>query len=127
MSKEFDRLRGQTSLKSKLKVSNEMTFIDLLGELGYRSGFQTDEEVELFGKIAKIAKIHTERQLKTIAEWHKKEVEKLFPSEEDIHKYIQGAFGYSQEEYVAEQEEAFRSGCDWYNNEIQANLIKNKK
>ena len=56
-------------LDSKLRVANEMAFINLIVELGYREdkGW-TDEEDELLSKLMKLADDHTESQLKIIRE-----------------------------------------------------------
>ena len=56
-------------LKTRLKVLNEMAFIDLISELGYREDkMWTDEEDELLSKLCKLAMKHTENILEEIEE-----------------------------------------------------------
>jgi hypothetical protein len=57
-------------LKTKLKVANEMAFINLIVELGYREGKTwTEDENELLDKLYKLAQEHTDSILKDIEEW----------------------------------------------------------
>lgn len=65
----LDRIMKRTKLSIKLKVLNEMAFIDLLSELGYRENKGwTSEEDEILQKLMDAAKKHTERQIKEIKE-----------------------------------------------------------
>ena len=62
----------KTPLESRLKVSNQMAFIDLIVALGYRENkMWTDEEDELLQKLCDLAKKHTDAQLKQIIQWEK--------------------------------------------------------
>lgn len=66
MSKIIRKIR-EIPLKTRLKVMNEMCFIDLLTELGFREDkMWTDEEDELLSKLCKLAMKHTEDILKEI-------------------------------------------------------------
>jgi len=60
-------------LKTRIKVSNEMAFINLIVELGYREDkIWTNDENELFGKLCKLAQEHTNSILNDIETWKKK-------------------------------------------------------
>ena len=66
-SEIIERIRKRSPLETKLKVSNEMAFIDLIVELGYREDKAwTDEEDELLSKLMSLANKHTEDQMKII-------------------------------------------------------------
>jgi hypothetical protein len=72
MSKSFKKLLKEIPLKTRLKVSNEMAFINLIVELGYREDkMWTDDENELLAKLCGLAKEHTDSVLKEIEEWKK--------------------------------------------------------
>lgn len=59
-------------LKTRIKVSNEMAFINLIVELGYREDkMWTDDENELLDKLSVLAQEHTDSILKYIEEWNK--------------------------------------------------------
>jgi hypothetical protein len=61
----------ETPLKTRLQVSNEMMFINLLSVIGFRKDkMWTESENELLSKICKLAEEHTENQLKQIKRWH---------------------------------------------------------
>jgi len=69
-SEIIDRIRKRTTLKTRLKVLNQMGFIDLITELGYREEkMWTDEEDPLLQKLCDLADIHTDRCLKNVKEW----------------------------------------------------------
>lgn len=66
-SEIIERIRKRIPLETKLKVANEMAFIDLIVELGYREDKAwTDEEDELLSKLMSLANKHTEDQMKII-------------------------------------------------------------
>lgn len=68
-SETLERISKKTKLSIKLKVLNEMAFIDLLSVLGYREEKAwTPEEDEILLKLINHAKKHTDRQLKEIKE-----------------------------------------------------------
>lgn len=70
MSEIFEKLVKEIPLATRLKVANEMAFIDLIVELGYRKDkMWTDEENELLGKLCGLAQVHTDRILKDIEGW----------------------------------------------------------
>jgi hypothetical protein len=75
MKDEFsfiDKMLRETPLATRLRVSNEMTFISLLTELGYREEKAWgDDEQELLNKLCNIAKSHTDHQIQQILEWEK--------------------------------------------------------
>ncbi len=64
----FDLLKNN-SLETRLKISNEMAFVELLSELGFRKGEWTKEEDEMLGKLCQLADLHTKRQLEKIKQW----------------------------------------------------------
>ena len=69
MSKAIDKLVKEIPLKTRIKISNEMAFINLIVELGYREDkMWTDDENELLGKLCSLAQKHTDRILKDIEE-----------------------------------------------------------
>jgi hypothetical protein len=67
------KILRETPLETRLKVSNEMAFIMLIHELGFREEKMWNEDDEkdneLLGKIMKFAKEHTDNQMKTIERW----------------------------------------------------------
>jgi hypothetical protein len=69
------KILKETPLETRLKVSNEMAFIMLITELGFRENKMWNEndpkEMELLGKLCKFAEEHTKNQMKTIEEWKK--------------------------------------------------------
>ena len=70
MSEIFEKLVKEIPLATRLKVANEMAFIDLIVELGYREDkMWTDEENELLGKLCELAQKHTDSILKDIEVW----------------------------------------------------------
>ena len=72
MKTKLEELLKQASLESRLKVSNQMAFINLIVALGYREDkMWTDEEDELLQKLIELAKKHTDEQLKQIIQWEK--------------------------------------------------------
>lgn len=68
----FKKRMKKTSLEIRLKVSNQMAFISLLTELGFREDkpWGPDEDT-LLQKLCDSAKRHTVDQLETIAKWEK--------------------------------------------------------
>ena len=65
----LDRVLKRMKLTTKLKVLNEMAFIDLLTTLGYRENKGwTPEEDEILQKLMDAAKKHTEHQIEEIKE-----------------------------------------------------------
>jgi len=54
-------------LETRILVANEMAFINLITELGYREDkMWTEDENELLGKLCDLAKKHTDSILKEI-------------------------------------------------------------
>jgi len=67
METNIRKLLEDIPLKTRLKVLNEMAFIDLISELGYREDkMWSDEEDELLSKLCKCALKHTENILEEI-------------------------------------------------------------
>ncbi len=67
MKTDWKEIIESISLETKIKVGNEMAFINLITELGYRPNkMWTDEENELLSKLLKLAGEHTKRQLKEV-------------------------------------------------------------
>lgn len=59
-----------TPLDIRLNVLNQIAFIDLITELGYRkNGYWTPEEDEIFNKLCTLANKHTKDIIKEIEEW----------------------------------------------------------
>jgi hypothetical protein len=48
-----DFLNEPVSLETKLKVSNDMAFMSLVTDLGYRTGMWSPEEEETYKKLMK--------------------------------------------------------------------------
>ena len=72
MSKAFNKLVKEIPLKTRLKVTNEMAFINLIVELGYREDkMWTDDENEILSKLYLLAEEHTDSILKDLEEWDK--------------------------------------------------------
>ena len=72
MSKAFEKIVKEIPLKTRIKVANEMAFINLIVELGYREDkMWTDDENELLSRLCGLAKEHTDSILKDIEEWEK--------------------------------------------------------
>lgn len=68
----FFEILKNNSLETRLKVSNEIAFINLLTELGFReSKSWTPEEDEMLGKLCQFAHKHTQHQLEQIEQWKK--------------------------------------------------------
>lgn len=68
----FTKLLKEVPLDIRLDVINDMYFIDLITELGYREEKAwTEEENEVLHKICKAARKHTLRILQEIQEWEK--------------------------------------------------------
>lgn len=68
--RNFDNILKQIDLRTRLKVANEMSFISLLTELGYREEkYWTPDEDELLGKLMKSASEHTDWLLEEINKW----------------------------------------------------------
>ena len=68
-SKTVDRLLKETPLKVRIRVANQMAFINLLSELGYRDGYWTPDEDEKLQKLCELAEKLTDEHLKDIKEW----------------------------------------------------------
>ena len=74
-SKILEKIVKEIPLEIRLKVSNEMAFISLITDLGYRKDKMWDEndkvDNEIFCKLMKLAKEHTAHQLEEIEKWKK--------------------------------------------------------
>ncbi len=72
MENKFRRILRKTPLETRLYVSNEMAFITLLSELGFRENksWASDED-EVLQKLCDFAKKHTKHQLEQISSWEK--------------------------------------------------------
>lgn len=70
MDKLLKKIIKEIPLETRIRTTNEIAFINLIVELGYReSKVWTDEEDELFNKICKLADEHTNNILQDIEEW----------------------------------------------------------
>ena len=68
-NKVVDRILMKTGLETKLKVSNQMAFISLTSDMGYREEkMWTDEDEEILHKLCNLADHHTQNQLELIEE-----------------------------------------------------------
>lgn len=66
-SEIINRIRMKTELKTKLKVSNQMSFISLITDLGYREDkMWSDEDENILHKLCNLADNHTKNQLELI-------------------------------------------------------------
>jgi hypothetical protein len=66
-NKILDEQIKNIPLENKIRVSNQMAFIDLIVELGFREDKAwTDDEDEFLEKLMNLANEHTETQLKLI-------------------------------------------------------------
>lgn len=75
-NKTINKILKETSLETRLKVLNQMAFISLLSELGYRKNEKwKDSEDDLLQKLCSFANKHTKEQLKEIEQWEKDEAE----------------------------------------------------
>jgi hypothetical protein len=64
-----------TPLDIRLNVINQIAFINLIRELGYRkSGYWTPEEDEILDKLCNLANKHTQDILEEIEEFNKTNV-----------------------------------------------------
>jgi hypothetical protein len=69
-SKVLEKILKETPLEVRLNTSNEMAFIVILTELGFRDGNMWSEaDDELLKKLCEFAKKHTKYQLERIKEW----------------------------------------------------------
>lgn len=68
MSK-IDKILEETPLEVRLNVTNQMGFIRLLTELGFREDKPWGSEDELLSKLCKFAEAHTNIQLTQIKQW----------------------------------------------------------
>lgn len=63
----IEKMVNNVPLKNRIKVANEMAFINLITQLGYREDkMWTDEEDEILNKICELAENHTNRILEEI-------------------------------------------------------------
>ena len=70
-SKMISEVLKRIPLETRFKVLNEIAFIDLLSELGYRDGYWKDEEDEKLQKLCNLAEKIAKEQMKEIEEWEK--------------------------------------------------------
>ena len=73
-SNTLNNLLKRIPLKTKIKVLNEMAFITLLSELGFRENkMWTPDEDELLAKLMEYSEKHTEHLMKEIEEHNEKQ------------------------------------------------------
>ena len=66
----FDRILKSIPLETRFRVSIEMSFIDLLTELGYRENkLWTEEEEEQLRKLCNLAQKLSSELLTEVKEW----------------------------------------------------------
>jgi len=69
----INEIINNIDLETELKVLNEMAFIDLLSELGYREdAFWTPEEDDKLHKLCDLAQNHTKNILQIVEQYNKK-------------------------------------------------------
>ena len=72
MSKVLEKIRKETPLKTRLKVSTEMAFINLISELGYRENkMWTEDEDETLNKLCALAKDLANDHINEFEQWQK--------------------------------------------------------
>lgn len=72
MSKVLEKIRKETPLKTRLKVSTEMAFISLISELGYRENkMWTDDENDTLNKLCDLAMDLVNDHIKEFEQWQK--------------------------------------------------------
>ena len=70
MNEALDKMLKQIPLKTRLKVSTEMAFINLITELGYRENkMWTEDEDEILNKLCSLAVSLSEDHIKEMEEW----------------------------------------------------------
>jgi len=70
MSKIFEKIIKRTSLETRLNNVNQLNFIDLITDLGYRENKKwTEEEDELFQKLNDAVHKATEEQIEIVKQW----------------------------------------------------------
>lgn len=70
--RKFTNILKKSNLETRLEVSNQMAFMELISILGYRkSKSWTPEENAIFDKLMQYSKTHTEHQLQLIKKWVK--------------------------------------------------------
>jgi len=75
----ISRLLKKIPLSTEIRVGNQMAFINLIHELGYRENkYWTEEDNDLFQKIIDLADKHTKDQLKDIKKYMKKNNNEFF-------------------------------------------------
>jgi hypothetical protein len=66
----MSELLKKQPLEHRLYISNDMFFVQLITELGYRENkYWTDEEDELSRKISELAKKYAKQLVKEFEEW----------------------------------------------------------
>lgn len=66
----INEIRKKCPLRNRLRVLNEIAFISLLTELGFREDkMWSDDEDEMLQKLCDFAEKHTLDQLNEIKEW----------------------------------------------------------
>jgi hypothetical protein len=71
-SKAMTEMVKNIPLKTRLKVSTEMAFINLISELGYRENkMWTEDEDHLLNKLCVLAEKFSTDQIKEFEQWQK--------------------------------------------------------
>lgn len=68
-SKIFEKQNKEISLETRLTVLNQMIFMDLLTEMGYRDGYWTEAEDEKLKILCESAEKATQEQIETFNKW----------------------------------------------------------
>lgn len=67
---DLNERRKQIPIRTRIEVCNQMAFISLLSDLGYRKDEMWKEEEEpILNKLCELAKIHTDRILREVKNW----------------------------------------------------------
>lgn len=70
MKKTLEKILKETPLKTRLKVSTELAFINLITELGYRDNkMWTDDENETLNKLCDLAMDLVIEHIKEFEQW----------------------------------------------------------
>lgn len=82
MSEAYDKIILEIPIEIQIKVSNEMAFINLLTELGYREDKSWgDDEQHILDILGECAEKHTKDQLKMFESYHQHKVESISDNE----------------------------------------------
>ena len=122
----IENILKRVPLKTRLRVVNEMTFMELITELGYREDkMWTDDESAILHKLLSMAGILTTRQIEEFEEWENDGR----PDEDDNDVDISNCRGCCPEcgeDYDNEEEWKYNTNCAVCGHPIPDHLIIKK-